>query len=214
MHTATGASAGRFATSARVTRVVGRDTWRRWSRQSQGPTSGVRHEYGARPTADSPDGSCGSARGCQRAIGGRPRRVGRDRQRQCHANRRRCQRTTVAGCTICTASRQPLQTRESSTHRSRSARLSRSRRGAACWRTASWWRRARISASSSARVRRLDRIVERKAMMLERIVERTLSAGAGKLNRYNQYEIFGRDTWSGPSAPMPRNTSPPASVSG
>ena len=99
-------------------------------------------------------------------IGGRPRRGCADRQRQCHANRRRCHETTVAGFTICTASRQPLHTRESSTHKSRSARLSRSRRGAACWRTASWWRRATISASSSARVRKLDRIAARRAVTL------------------------------------------------
>jgi len=99
-------------------------------------------------------------------IGGRPRRGCADRRRQCHAKSRRCQRTTVAGCTIWTASRQRLQTRESSTQRSRSARLSRRRRGAACWRTASWWRRARISASRSARVRRLNRIAARNAVML------------------------------------------------
>src|SRR5215469_12658613 len=56
----------------------------------------------------------------------------------------------------------PLQIRESSTQKSRSARLSRSRGGAVCWRTVSWWRRPRISTSSSARVRRLDRTAARK----------------------------------------------------
>jgi hypothetical protein len=35
-------------------------------------------------------------------IGGRPRRDGAEPHRQCQANRRQCQETTVAGFTICT----------------------------------------------------------------------------------------------------------------
>ena len=143
---------------------AGRNTWRQWFRRSQCPTSGVRRECGAHPTRDWRDASVGSV------LGRRPRWEG-DRDASASnaiatatrtggdATRRPCQVAPSAG-----ALRHLRHTREGSTHKSRSARPSRSRRGAACWRTARWWRNAKISNSSSARVRRLDRIAARKAV--------------------------------------------------
>jgi hypothetical protein len=96
----------------------------------------------------------------------------------------------VAGFTICTVRRQPLHTRERHTHKSRSVRLSRSRRGAACWRTASWWRSAKISAWSSTRVRRLDRMAATRPMTLG-CIPCTVLGETGKLNRHKRYRLSG-----------------------
>jgi hypothetical protein len=81
--------------------------------------------------------------------------------------------------------------REQHSHKSRSVRLSRSRRGAACWRTASWWRTAKISAWSSTRVRRLDRMAATRAVTLG-CLPCTVSGETGKLNRHKRYRLSGR----------------------
>ena len=168
-HTGRDAFAGTCARSVRATPGAGRNTWRRWFRRSQYPTSGVRRECGAHPARDLRDASSGSVLG---------RRLRWEGDRDASASNAIATATRTGG----DATRRPWQvarsagalrhlrhTRERSNHKSRSARLSRSRRGAACWRTASWWRRAKISISSSARVRRLNRIAARKAVMLGRI---------------------------------------------
>jgi hypothetical protein len=91
------------------------------------------------------------------ASAGRPMRRDREFHRQYAANARRCQRTTVAGVTICTACRQFGQTIERSTQSRRSSERRRGRVGAARCDTASGCRSRRISAASSSR----ERIVTR-----------------------------------------------------
>jgi hypothetical protein len=83
------------------------------------------------------------------SVRGRPRRL-RLVQLQYRANPLRCQRITVAGCTIAKAVRHSGHTRASTTQNARSARLS---LGRFAWRrrTASSCRRARFSSASSRR---------------------------------------------------------------
>ena len=71
------------------------------------------------------------------ASAGRPMRRDREFHRPYAANARRCQRTTLAGVTICAACRQFGQTIESSTQSSRSSERTRGRVGAGRCSTAS-----------------------------------------------------------------------------
>jgi len=80
----------------------------------------------------------------------------RDFQRQKRRKPARCQRTTVSGLTMTSASAQRDQIWERPTQNARSARRRRGR-GADRWRVASCWRRARFSRASSARVRKAER---------------------------------------------------------
>jgi hypothetical protein len=95
------------------------------------------------------------------SVRGRPPRV-RLVHLQYRANPLRCQRITVAGCTITKAVRHSGHTRASTTQNERSARLS---LGRFAWRrrTASCCRRARFSSASSRRDLRLDRAAESMA---------------------------------------------------
>ena len=98
----------------------------------------------------------------------------------------------MAGCTICTAPRQPLQTRESNTHNSRSARLS-------------------PSPSGCSLLKDSQLVAEGQDLSLEfnprseaganggkegrnaRAHIGTLSAETGKLNRLKKYRVSARD---------------------
>ncbi len=84
------------------------------------------------------------------ATRGRPPRP-RDFHRQYKRKPRRCQRITVAGLMIVTASRIEGSTRYRQTNSSRSAFVSRARFGTLRRSTVSWCRRTRFSPSSRAR---------------------------------------------------------------
>lgn len=73
----------------------------------------------------------------------------------------RCQPITVCGCTMASAHRQLLQTRDRQTHKRRSAGLNLGRFPAERCRTPIWCRRARFSSSSAARVRNVEDRVAR-----------------------------------------------------
>ena len=74
-----------------------------------------------------------------------------DFHRQYSLNPRPCHRTTVSGLTTIRHERQPCQSRDSQTQKTRSRRRRRGRLTDRCS-TVSWWRRARFSAANAARL--------------------------------------------------------------
>jgi hypothetical protein len=114
---------------------------------------------------------------------------------QYNRNPCRCQAITVSGLTITSADCQPLQRRESQTHKNRSAILRRGRMPRLDrWRTRSWWRRASISACSATRVRMLRRRTNNSEEMIVNMARGTYCESLFKLNRINENRVLGRDS--------------------
>jgi hypothetical protein len=95
----------------------------------------------------------------------------------------RCQRMTVSGWTMETASAQPLHRRDSRTQNSRSERRRRGR-GAARWRTASWCRNARFSSTRARRV-----LTPRRRPVRMRVIMPAIIDQAGR--QFNADEVDG-----------------------